>query len=89
MKAVSLIMDATTMSAGMIVAVGIYHFAIFIFALLGIAGCILGLFRLDAGYFDCRPEHRSFAVAAVDRRAGRSVAITGRGQNKQTDGGRP
>jgi len=33
-KAVSLIMDATTMSAGMIVAVGIYHFAIFIFALL-------------------------------------------------------
>jgi len=27
-------MDATTMSAGMIVAVGIYHFAIFIFALL-------------------------------------------------------
>jgi len=27
-------MDVTTISAGMIVAMGIYHFAIFIFALL-------------------------------------------------------
>jgi hypothetical protein len=35
-------MDVTTMSAGMIVAMGIYHFAIFIlfFALLGIAAAI-------------------------------------------------
>ena len=29
-----MMMEVTTMSAGMIVAVGIYHFAIFIFALL-------------------------------------------------------
>jgi hypothetical protein len=29
-----MMMEVTTMSAGMIVAAGIYHFAIFIFALL-------------------------------------------------------
>ncbi len=35
-----MIMDVTTMSTGMIVAMGIYHFAIFTFALLGIAAAI-------------------------------------------------
>ena len=29
-----MVMDVTTISVGMIVAMGIYHFAIFIFALL-------------------------------------------------------
>jgi hypothetical protein len=35
-----MMMDVTTMSAGMIVAMGIYHLAIFVFALLGIAAAI-------------------------------------------------
>jgi hypothetical protein len=33
-------MDMTTMSGGMMVAAGIYHLAIFVFALLGIGACI-------------------------------------------------
>ena len=35
-----MMMDVTTMSTGMIVAMGIYHLAIFTFALLGIAAAI-------------------------------------------------
>jgi hypothetical protein len=35
-----MMMDVTAMSTGMIVAMGIYHLAIFVFALLGIAGAI-------------------------------------------------
>jgi hypothetical protein len=35
-----MMMDMTTMSTGMVLAVGIYHLAVFIFALLGIAAAI-------------------------------------------------
>jgi len=35
-----MMMDVTTMGSGMLVAAGIYHLAIFIFALLGIAASI-------------------------------------------------
>ncbi|MEH2534218.1 hypothetical protein V1277_006486 [Bradyrhizobium sp. AZCC 1588] len=33
-------MDMTTMGAGMMLAMGMYHLAIFVFALLGIAASI-------------------------------------------------
>ena len=33
-------MDMTTMGSGMLAAMGIYHLAIFIFALLGIAASV-------------------------------------------------
>jgi len=33
-------MDISTMPMGMMIGMGIYHIAVFVFALLGIAACI-------------------------------------------------